>query len=821
MGTSFWYVIMSIIICTTEINSKNVSEHILEEKMQAYLTKDTVSKVANTADQFGRTLEYLIIADVHKVKKIKKASAFLKRGRWVLKLIPQLSAISSTVGFMLKIGLIFDGEHESEMMTKMKRSFNKVNEKLDQITSDLQETRSLIKLSTQRAAYVQAESRVMSAHENLEKYFVQIGRVTCRNAMECKRTKLLIAESYLPRFNVKREVDMILRGATSDGIFGDSILYLTKEQSKCNVGQIISVASLVAGLAAKGQIAAMFYEILTNPSFDVLAFETDFQQQLVLLDRKKKLLLRECYGNIDKYLRSDVKELNAKYLPQNNAKEANKIISDLLMTKYFWMRIYIITVKLEDKNTCRDIKPFLWTNKAIIETLSERDYNGDFIFSFVLIGSFDEVVKKSLRLKWFRAAVEWTEIIRVKNSWTTAREFNFDEFSDNLSYDVKNNALVLLRYCHNAVVSYSTANGTIHQQPVNTFTKINTSDLFFTVKQNDRYQNTFNGWYTDYDTTTYAMALVPTRNEKIVKCTRDCSLNGICEIMPYSTKMFCFCNEGFYGPNCKSTIGKRKFTSDYDKILKVSSDILPTTSNVKAELEKTHTLLVSNFETSKSQFKAIIGRVSQSTTNMVENINTNQNLKNLVIQYGEALQGLGYYHHVLLEYESLHEEENPLLKEELMSFARSITHPDKLEKYLQMLTYLFVGRHDTALINHRSLIFEEMEKNKAVVCSESYKASLDHAFELLVTLQLQSYLTWLHAYDVLDMDTSLIYENAKLTTEMQKKYLDSNNCEVNIIHSTNLENCRGGYYIYNGMKIDPACKDAFYLGGMYIEGLSV
>ena len=163
-------------------------------------SNDIVTKIAASADSIGRSLEYLIIAGVDKSKVFP-----------VLKLIPQASAAFSAIGFALKIYLAVSGNDESPLMTQMKKGFDEINNKLDVITSDLEDNRRLITLSVQRAAYIDAENKILSAHQNVRKYIREVTQLKCNNKANCIKRQLLIAQGYLPRLNVEKEVDMILR----------------------------------------------------------------------------------------------------------------------------------------------------------------------------------------------------------------------------------------------------------------------------------------------------------------------------------------------------------------------------------------------------------------------------------------------------------------------------------------------------------------------------------------------------------------------------------------------------------------------------------
>ena len=306
--------------------------------------------------------------------------------------------------------------------------------------------------------------------------------------------------------------------------------------------------------------------------------------------------------------------------------------------------------------------------------------------------------------------------------------------------------------------------------------------------------------------------------EGFTVCSLKCNSRGSCNFLPHTNKMYCFCKDNFYGTNCEFSIEDQKMTNDLNKLIKVYRLHIPSNSDLMAELQKTESILRLKFHISLEKSKLLSKRISRITTNMVDGMNNRQKWQGLVIQYADVLQSLQYYYQVMREYDmsDINIEADPFLRNERLSFAESIINPDKLEKCLQMVNYLFTGRHDTPLLNHRSLIFEEMENNKADICSDRYKIILDNAYGSLSSLQLQGYATYIRAFRVLGVDSSKFVAEYEAKFISQKKYLDAATCNISIPNSRGLENCQGGYYVYSGMKIDVECKNAFYITGLYL-----
>ena len=353
-----------------------------------------------------------------------------------------------------------------------------------------------------------------------------------------------------------------------------------------------------------------------------------------------------------------------------------------------------------------------------------------------------------------------------------------------------------MRACQNIVVSSSTTDGKLQQQSAGEYNAHDddVTDLMY-----------------DSGTVMAVLALMSSPDDQVRRCSRDCGVNGECYFLPYSKQMTCYCSDEFYGDNCESNIVKRKTIAAYNKLLATTALHIPTRTDLKEQLEVAQRRLKSNVEAADARMQMFSGQISRTTSNMVGEISTRQEWQGLVTQYSEILQDIKYYHYVLGNDDSSDFGHGEFSRVELESLAKQIINPDKLEKYLQMLNYLFVGRDGTPIVSHRSLIFEEMERHKGHACSTRYKQMLDHAYELLVSLQVQGYETWLKAHDVLNKDPSHMSIDYENIVRKQKNFLDRYTCKVAIPHSANMGSCLGGYYIYNGMKNNVSCKHTYYL----------
>ena len=793
--------------------AKNPENVILENSAESNtITKDNIEKFAQSAENIGRSLEYLIIANVNDVKMSGSA---LGKGKMVLTKIPMFSAIFSSIGFMLKIGLILAGvEQKSEMMKLLERNFDEMNKKLDMITADLDENRNLIKISSQKAAYITAENKILEANGSLKKFFSDLAKLKCSDKSECLKKKMLIAKSYVNSFDVQKEVDMILRGATSDKLlFGDSLLRLTKENSKCDVNEIKHKASLITGLSMKGVIAAMLYDSLTTPDFDMARSVETIHNELMKLERMKNLVITECFVNIDRYLRSDVRHLNHKYSSGNIA-QTNRIISSLLRHKYFWMRLYVITIR-PIRIFGRIAEPAFWSNEQIMRDLSVIDSRKQ-SYSYVLIGSNNDIYERKTKHDLFMKRKK--NMILWKNTFFRKQEYNIEglvaDKNDGFSKEYIR-ASIFLRSTDRSVISYPTTDGKIIQQDTKALiTKNDVKDFFYgtwdeTTKEDDDIKVVY---------TTYVIALIQTRN-MVPECSLNCNSRGKCFFLAYSNTMNCFCDEGYSGNSCQTATSVNTLAFDYSSIVKMTSFQLTTSTDIKYDLDRLHTSILVSTGNVRTEINRLSNKINNIVGDMIQDMKSQLQWQGLVTQYGEVIQDLKYYHDILTDNAFQDRTDDKFIEEEVRILAEAAANPDKVEKYLQLVNYLFVGRQDVPLLNHKSLIFAEMDRNIFRGCSSLYKNAIDNARKMLAILQMQGYMTWILALKYIGSDTIRCHQQYKQVMRDQKKYLDRHTCSIAIPQSSNLQKCTGGYYVYNGMPINVNCKDTYYLTGEILNTL--
>ena len=158
------------------------------------------------------------------------------------------------------------------------------------------------------------------------------------------------------------------------------------------------------------------------------------------------------------------------------------------------------------------------------------------------------------------------------------------------------------------------------------------------------------------------------------------------------------------------------------------------------------------------------------------------------------------------------------IKEE-KNIAEFLLNPSGVQKWMDQINYLIIGRGDSQFNSHKSLIFMAMDKYKNHLCSQNYKDAIKRVYRQLMHLQFEGYLLWSKAQGIVHWDSSVLAIRYDDVLRKQKEYIEEATCSVNIPYSTNLQSCSGdGYvnYIHKSLDVQVTCKNG-YVCKRYLE----
>ena len=152
----------------------------------------------------------------------------------------------------------------------------------------------------------------------------------------------------------------------------------------------------------KGAFGGLLHSSLTKYNFDLNDFVKEFRKKLMGIERKKDEVTRYCYDNMEVYLRTDIKKYGHKLKSSSNTKETNRLISNFLRMKYYWVPFYVITV-----NSATD--PSVYIGDPVLRGLSWVHDNKQ-IRTYIVTGSDTAVESRdSMKSQFENASVYRTE----------------------------------------------------------------------------------------------------------------------------------------------------------------------------------------------------------------------------------------------------------------------------------------------------------------------------------------------------------------------------------------------------------------------------
>ena len=245
--------------------------------------------------------------------------------------------------FSIIMQLIPGSNQDSPELKYMKDEFGKLSQKVDTISKSIDEAKDLIKIQTQKAVYAGYEQNIHLGFSHMEICQKSLSSVKCSNQTDCKRKKLAIVEGYINSMKVRQDVDAILRGVTTDSVFGTSMMYLMKANSKCNVPKIDLFTNKILALITKGIIVSMFYDQVTKTDYNPLGEEVVVQKMFSLLEKKRQEMQHSCLKRINYWMSLDIKHAQETF--SSDTTNTNLDFVKMLTGKYPWIDWHVLTYK--------------------------------------------------------------------------------------------------------------------------------------------------------------------------------------------------------------------------------------------------------------------------------------------------------------------------------------------------------------------------------------------------------------------------------------------------------------------------------------------
>ena len=706
----------------------------------------------------------------------------------------KLAGAFGVFGAMFSIIMQFipGSDQDSPELKYMITEFGKLSEKVDTVARSLDDAKDLIKIASQKAQYAGYEQNIHNGYSQMEICQKKVTEVKCSNKTECSRKKNLITEGYINSMNVRQDVEAILRGVTKDTVFGTSLLYLFKENSKCNVPKLELFVNKIVGLITKGIIVSMFYDQVKKTDYNPLDESVVVDKMFRLLESKRQAIQHSCLKRIDYWMALDVKHAQEKF--SSDIENTTHQFLQTLKAKYSWIDWYVVTYK--------GIKaPIAGPQSSPLRRLVSFSKTHN-LHGFVMPTNRAKVENIQEMIQ------EWKEIVKTIN----INEGTKDIVSG-IEKQIEENIALKDQIKSFAILSGENWNlgyfkDEIMQRPLG-FGEVTSENVFASEARS--------GFIT---VVSFNQADYPP------DCTEKCNGKGTCFLFPYSLQMGCRCQLGYSGETCESSGMSVELKSAINALLK-STMKLPTFASMHHLIEDTQLYLTTSTENIQNSIVKLGERIDKQFKSLGEFMSNKFDWFAVLLKYKEAIENLNYFHSIsskkisnlaqkdifnVYNFSSVIQGSKFSLNEE-KDIARFLLSPAGIQKWLYQVNFLVVGRRDSQFNSHKPIITMVMEKYKNSICSQAYKDEITRSFRQLMLLQLQGYMLWSKAYSIVGRDSKVISNRFSDVLEKQKKYLESTTCSLVIPHSTNFASCTGGYYIHRSMTFNVSCEDGYFLKG--------
>ena len=711
------------------------------------------------------------------------------------KITGMLDGAFGAFGALFSIIMAFIPGGDSPEFILMKSEFGKLSQAVDTISRSLDDTKDLIKIATQKAAFVGHEQKIHYGYSQMEACLKKLENVSCTDLQDCKRKKILVAEDYISSMDVRQNIDAILRGVISDSAFGTSLLALLQEDSNCNLPKINLFTNKVHGLIFKAISASMFHDLLRENDYNILDDTVVANTMFQSLESNRQAIQDSCFSNFGYWVRNDVNNAHNDF--SSDIQNTSTILLRNLKRKYPWIHWHVFVFHGE-KNPVAG--PSNSIRKRFIS--SSKDLK---VHCFVIPTTEAHVQKMQVKIN------RWKEIIKGIS------------ISGNLNDEIKK----------------------IEEQ-VENFAELEDQIQSFAILPGDRW---ILGHFKDYiKQVTLGVGDVVTANVLVSKpytsaefyvavsfnqkdvpprCSNRCNGKGDCFVFPYSSQTGCNCMKGLSGDQCDSSETSQKLRANINILLQNTMK-LPTFASLQHTLDDVQLYLQTSAENLKDSIMKLESKIDEKFKSFGEFMSDKFDWFSVLLKYKDAIENLNYFHSIssmkvdhvsLFKFDTnatntaaLSDTEHFSLLEE-KEMAKYLLNPVGIQKWLYQLNFLIVGRRDSQFNSHQPLIFMVMNKYKNRLCFRDYKDEVTRTYRQLMLLQLRGYILWSEAYDSVNRDSSVIAKRYNKFIEDQKSYLQSVTCTVKIPHSKNVEDCSGGFYIHKTLDVNVTCKEGYFPKG--------
>ena len=759
--------------------------HHLSNKSVLYWAKSAESSMMNAGLMFGFAQQGL--ASYNKNKYPKMVDVLAKK-------TARFAGLLGATGALFSFIMAFIPDEESPELTKMKFEFPKLNDKIDAVARSLDDTKDLIESKTQQAAYIKYEHNINEGFSQLQLCMRKLENVTCSNQTDCNRKKISVAQGYITSMNIRKDMEAIFEGVTSDSVFGRSLLIILKEESKCDVPKISMLTNKITSLITKAMTVTIFHNYVTKTDYNVLDDTSNIKAKLRMIENKRQSIQDMCFKNINTRLAFDIRNAHTGFL--SDVQKTNTFLIKLLKKKYPWTDFHVLTFSGDKEPKIGAVESHrrqFWSSSKAHK-----------MHAVVIPTNNASVVDLAIKIEEWKNLTELIEGPDDIKTLTRKIMKNAVLDSEVQSYAIlPGNEWVLGYYTENDIKQHTL--GTDDVTHMNVFVNRPRQSESFLVA------------------VSFQQAIFP------MKCSESnpCNGHGDCYVYPYSTQIGCKCDDGYSGDNCESSERNVQLQSVINSLLE-NTVKLPTFTSIQHGLEDAHMSLTAASDNIQESINNLEATINDKFRSMGELVSNKFEEIEIIIRYQNAIEDVQYFsklanpEYFYLQHQTSIDLKNlstyPAFKRysslSSKDIANFLLHPTGIKWWLHQLNYLIVGRKDIEFTSHKPLIFLVMDRLKDRLCFQDYKDEVTRTFRQLMLLQYKGFILWGKAHSSVYTDSYVVSSRYAKVLWDQIQYLDSATCSVNIPHSRSLQDCHGGYFIHKSMDVNVACNDGYFPKGI-------
>ena len=703
--------------------------------------------------------------------------------------IGRMASFLGAAGGFVSFVLAFLPSRESAELAYMKKQFTLVNTKLDKITTELDDMKSLITFQNQRSAYISSSHAILSGHKQLMSFIDEVQNSPCSSKSACKRIRSRIASRFVEYFNVKQHLDNIVLGTFSNGtVFGDPLLSLVSTAFKCNFAKINWFVNGVLKLAFKGQQVILAYEQLVGSKQSITMSMNNWLTNIDRLRTESYIVKNKCFKNMKHHLLEDIRNSDYQIRSPSNA-AANKAVKSFLEKKYPWLNVVVFSYNAygSSEHCNSDVYGGLWSMPS---NKNSRKRN---IFAGIADKAGTYLNQKGL-------------VLTALNG--IAKHVDFDNERGDYCKVIKKLRKELQKrniWKYVSSLSIRKENAGLHIQADNDLKYI---DKFYQLSLRSRRGI----WFWRGSISAHVVLVLKSMEQvNAGRCELACTNGGECKRYPYSNSQYCQCKPFYQGNLCEKH-SKAQFAKTIDSMLAVTLE-LPVLSDVYFDIKDLRRFVGVSFANLQKSISNLESTMQRKVNQLSGEMKDNFKWAKFTTMYRTAIQTIEYYSHRFERLPKEHMDEETLERYGRRLSTSVLNDHHGIRKALYQLNNLLVGKADKPLLQHKPILlaFMESRSKAAEPCTLSYKNRVDNYWRQLLLLQQIGYMVWVQALEFANRKSIYVSNVYQSRLAEQLNAIKIGTCKYDIRHSANIH-CNK-HYLHPGMTIRNRCVSGYYVNG--------